>query len=57
MTRLQSTLLKRGAMKYRLWLTILLVLMVGLAACTAEDQSEAPAEPDGPALVMFYTDN
>lgn len=39
------------------WLAILAILMAGLAACAAEDTPQAPADPDGPALIMFYTDN
>ncbi len=44
-------------MKYWRWLAILLALMAGLAACAAEDEPAAPADPNGPALIMFYTDN
>jgi hypothetical protein len=44
-------------MKHQRWLTILMVLMAGLMACTVEDPAQAPADPGGPALIMFYTDN
>jgi len=44
-------------MKHWRWLALLLVVVSGLAACTAADHSEAPTSPDGPALIMFYTDN
>jgi hypothetical protein len=44
-------------MKHWRWLAILLVLVSGLAACTAAEPPKAPTDPDGPALVMFYTDN
>jgi hypothetical protein len=34
-----------------------MISMAGLMACTAEDSAQAPADPGGPALIMFYTDN
>jgi len=45
-----------------LWLAILSALLVGLAACSGEAPAETPpagTPPDlnGPALIMFYTDN
>jgi len=43
----------------KLWILplILLASVVGLAACGAESSTETPADPAGPALIMFYTDN
>ena len=40
-------------MKYRLIYLILLLLAMVLGACSPG----SPAKPNGPVLVMFYTDN
>jgi hypothetical protein len=34
-----------------------IVLLAGLAACAAEESPEPAADLNGPALIMFYTDN
>ena len=48
-------------MKRWLRLVILFASIVGLAACAAETSPQATsqtlADPAGPALIMFYTDN
>jgi hypothetical protein len=44
-------------MTYWRWLAILMILVSGLASCSTEGPAEAPADPEGPALIMFYTDN
>jgi hypothetical protein len=36
------------------WLVIFLVL--GVTACTRNEAEQAVIEPEGPALIMFYTD-
>jgi hypothetical protein len=42
--------------KYRFLLWVLVLLGVAItAACSTNDPSEQP-NPQGPALVMFYTD-
>lgn len=33
------------------------LLLAVLAACSAKDDSLEATAPDGPALIMFYTDN
>lgn len=44
-------------MKQWRWLAGLLVLTAVLAACSVEEPLETPVDPEGPALIMFYTDN
>lgn len=44
----------RVVVKLWLWLGVLIILIVGLAACSDES---APPDLTGPALIMFYTDN
>jgi hypothetical protein len=44
-------------MRHWQWLAGLLVLVSVLAACSAEEPTEAPVALEGPALIMFYTDN
>jgi len=41
------------------WIGVLIVVLVviGLASCSESQPLETPAELEGPALVMFYTDN
>ena len=36
---------------------VLLLVATGLAACGSNDDSTGSPEVQGPALVMFYTDN
>jgi len=38
-------------------LTILLATVIWLAACSDEQPAATPAGLNGPALIMFYTDN
>lgn len=44
-------------MKRWLYLAGLIVALISLAACSAENQPAAPVDVEGPALIMFYTDN
>ncbi len=44
-------------MKLLLWLGVLSALIVGLAACSDQQPAATPAGLNGPALIMFYTDN
>jgi hypothetical protein len=48
----------RVIVKLWLWLGVLIILIVGLAACSDESApAEGPPDLSGPALIMFYTDN
>ena len=43
--------------RWKLWLWLLLLAATITAACSGGETSEAPADqPQGPALVMFYTE-
>jgi hypothetical protein len=43
--------------KYRFLLWVLALLSLAItAACSTNDPSEQTNQPQGPALVMFYTD-
>ncbi len=46
-------------MKYWLGIVALLLLMFGTTACSAGDEEveESALTVEGPALVMFYSDN
>jgi hypothetical protein len=46
-------------MNVRPWLgtTILVMLILSTVACAGNETEEAAPEIEGPALVMFYTDN
>lgn len=41
--------------KYGL-LLLAVFLTIGATACTRDEAEQALVEPEGPALVMFYTD-
>jgi len=43
--------------KQWLGITTLILLVLGTAACTGGNEAEESPILEGPALVMFYTDN
>jgi hypothetical protein len=38
------------------FLLLVIFLMIGGVACIRDEAEQAAVEPEGPALVMFYTD-
>jgi hypothetical protein len=38
------------------FLLLVIFLMIGGVACIRDEAEQATVEPEGPALVMFYTD-
>lgn len=46
-----------GIARWFLLLVISLTLSVLATACGVADEAGSPAQVEGPALVMFYTDN
>ena len=38
------------------FLLLVIFLVTGGVACTRDEAEQAAIEPDGPALIMFYTD-
>ncbi|HSG18100.1 MAG TPA: hypothetical protein VLE70_17525 [Anaerolineae bacterium] len=44
-------------MKLYFCLAALSVMIVGLAACSDDEPAAEPVDLNGPALIMFYTDN
>lgn len=50
---------KEKRMKYWFGIVALLLLTLGITACSASDEEVEESTPtiEGPALVMFYSDN